>query len=84
MLACTFGDCSRVFDYLTAPTNSRTSFIRFCLKYSSIPSMISIVTAGLWKFAVPTDTALAPASIISIASSALAIPPMPMTGSFTA
>ena len=46
--------------------------------------MTSIVTAGLWKFAVPTDTALAPAKINSIASSALAIPPIPMIGILTA
>ena len=43
-----------------------------------------MVTEGLWKFAVPTETALAPARIISIASSAVMIPPIPMIGSFTA
>ena len=40
-------------------------------------------TAGSKKFAVPTDTALAPARIISIASSADAIPPIPITGTLT-
>ena len=39
---------------------------------------------GLKKLAVPTDTAVAPAMINSSASSAVAIPPMPIIGSFTA
>ena len=36
------------------------------------------------KFAVPTDTAVAPARINSIASLAFAIPPIPIIGTFTA
>ena len=42
------------------------------------------VVYGLMKFAVPTDTAVAPAIRNSRASSAVAIPPIPMTGIFTA
>ena len=39
-----------------------------------------MVARGFWKFAVPTATAVAPASIISIASSAVCTPPIPMIG----
>ena len=39
---------------------------------------------GSTKFAVPTCTAVAPAMMNSSASSAVAMPPMPMMGSFTA
>ena len=39
---------------------------------------------GSTKFAVPTWTAVAPAIMNSSTSSAVAIPPMPMIGSFTA
>ena len=49
-----------------------------------MPFTISSVAYGLWKFAVPTATALAPARINSIASSAFMIPPMPMIGTETA
>ncbi len=39
---------------------------------------------GSTKLAVPTWTAVAPAIMNSSTSSAVAIPPMPMIGSFTA
>ena len=45
---------------------------------------MSRVADGLWKFAVPTATALAPASKNSMASSAVKIPPIPITGTLTA
>ena len=43
-----------------------------------------MVAWGLMKFAVPTEMADAPASMNSMASSAVRIPPMPMMGIFTA
>ena len=49
-----------------------------------MPSTTSWVVYGLMKLAVPTETAVAPAIINSRASSALAIPPIPMIGIFTA
>ncbi len=42
------------------------------------------MAAGSTKFAVPTATAVAPASMNSTASCALAMPPMPITGTRTA
>src|SRR5450756_237267 len=39
---------------------------------------------GSQKFTVPTSMALAPASMNSITSSAVLMPPIPMTGIFTA
>ena len=56
----------------------------FFFIYASIPSMTFSVVAGSWKFAVPTDTALAPANRNSIASSAQEMPPIPMIGMLTA
>src|SRR3990170_5442697 len=52
--------------------------------YLSNPSTISIETPGFIKFAVPTATALAPASKNSTASFTVKIPPIPMIGIFTA
>jgi len=46
--------------------------------------MISSVTRGLMKLAVPISMAVAPAMRNSIASSVVVIPPMPTTGIFTA
>ena len=48
------------------------------------PSSSFLQMNGSTKFAVPTCTALAPAIMNSSTSSAVAIPPMPMIGSFTA
>src|SRR5699024_12846851 len=45
--------------------------------------IISEQTNGLLKLAVPTATALAPASKYSITSSAEVIPPIPIIGIFT-
>ena len=52
--------------------------------YFSIPSITSRVVLGLWKLAVPTETAVAPARMNSSASSAVAIPPIPIIGTLTA
>ena len=49
-----------------------------------MPSMTSTVAVGLTKFAVPVATAVAPASMNSTASSPVAMPPMPSTGTETA
>ena len=46
--------------------------------------MTSMVAWGLTKFAVPTATAVAPASMNSTASVPLEMPPMPRSGTFTA
>ena len=54
--------------------------------YKGIPLSVatSIPAFGLKKFAVPTLTIVAPASKNSMASSAVAIPPIPITGTLTA
>ena len=46
--------------------------------------MISRQAKGFTRLAAPTSTAVAPASSISITFSALATPPTPITGIFTA
>ena len=46
--------------------------------------MMVLQAQGSRRFAAPTSTAAAPASIISAASSAELTPPQPMRGSFTA
>ena len=46
--------------------------------------MISTVACGFTKFAVPTATAVAPASMNSTASVAHEMPPMPSSGTSTA
>ena len=48
-----------------------------------MPSITSAVACGLTKLAVPTETAVAPASMNSMASSPVMIPPMPRMGTFT-
>ena len=56
-----------------------------CLsQYCAIPSMISTVACGFTKFAVPTATAVAPASMNSTASVAHEMPPIPSSGTSTA
>ena len=54
------------------------------LEVGSSPSMSLLQMNGSTKFAVPTWTADAPAMMNSSASSTVAMPPMPMIGSFTA
>ena len=46
--------------------------------------MISLQAIGLIRLAAPICTAVAPAIIISMTSSALEIPPIPMIGRFVA
>ena len=46
--------------------------------------MILLQAKGSTRFAAPTSTAVAPASIISITFSAELTPPMPITGMSTA
>ena len=70
--------------YLTAPISELISSTLCLLIYSSIPRTVSTVAYGLKKFAVPIETAVAPARINSSASSADAIPPIPIIGTFTA
>ena len=50
----------------------------------AMPSRSLLQMNGSTKFAVPTCTAVAPAMMNSSASRALAMPPMPITGIFTA
>ena len=49
-----------------------------------MPFITFSVDFGSAKFAVPTETAVAPAMRNSTASSPVAIPPIPITGIFTA
>ena len=62
--------------------------VRLSIPYCSMTSgsfrMMFRQTKGLTRFAAPTSTAEAPASIISITSSAEDTPPMPMMGMPTA
>ena len=61
---------------------------RLLIPYFSITAgsdfTISLHANGSVKFAAPTSTAVAPASIISITSSGLLTPPIPTTGILTA
>ena len=68
----------------TAPTSSEISFTPYLSMYSAMPSTICSVVFGFTKFAVPTETAVAQASIISMASEAFVIPPIPIIGILTA
>ena len=47
-----------------------------------MPSITWIVVSGLMKFAVPMDTAVAPARMNSSASSAVMIPPIPIKAKY--
>ena len=49
-----------------------------------MPSISFVQMNGSTKFIVPTCTAFAPAIMNSSTSSAVAMPPMPMIGIFTA
>ena len=75
----------RAFRFVcTVPTRSATRATRWRSRYAVIPASSFGHTNGSTKFAVPTWTAVAPAIRNSRASSAVAIPPMPMTGIRTA
>src|SRR6185437_8071233 len=64
----------------SVPIISVIRFTRFSKHQRCSPSTIFSVAQGSQKFAVPTSTAAAPASMNSITSSAVVMPPMPMTG----
>src|SRR5581483_10868174 len=68
----------------TPPIRSDTRGISRCRQKVRSPSMIWIIAAGCRKVAVPTCTAAAPASMYSAASSAVAMPPQPITAILTA
>lgn len=70
--------------HTTVPIRSLRFPIAYWRIYSSMPFTISAVVYGLTKFIAPTATPVAPASMNSIASSAFAMPPMPMIGILTA
>src|SRR6185312_11000520 len=53
-------------------------------QYAARPSSTFLAAVGSAKLAVPTCTAVAPARRNSTASSVVAMPPMPITGIFTA
>ena len=58
--------------------------IPYCSMTLGRSSMMSRAAKGSVKFAAPTSTADAPASISSMTSSAELTPPMPMMGMLTA
>ena len=60
------------------------SEIPYCSITDGRSLTMSRQTKGSTRFAAPTSTAVAPASIISMTSSAVETPPMPMTGTETA
>lgn len=76
--------CEAYYHGFTVPTISLIFSIFCSVRNFSIPSHTFIGAYGSLKIAVPICTADAPAIIISIASSAVAMPPIPITGILTA
>src|SRR5207244_1340615 len=66
--------------HFSPPVRSRTRATSCASHHARSSSRIRNVARGSANVAVPTPTACAPASIISAASSPLATPPVPITG----